>query len=95
MKGYPKELVLRDKTTVIVRQILEEDASAVRRLFSRIPKSDLLMYKDDVARREPLENWFLSQSYKKVEDLVAIRDGEVVAKAHSTPRGCFGPTRLK
>ncbi len=91
MKGYPKELVLRDKTTVIVRQIREEDAGAVRRLFSRIPKSDLLMYKDDVARREPLENWFLSQSYKKVEDLVAIKGGEVVAKGTLNTEGLFWP----
>lgn len=91
MKGYPKELVLRDKTTVVVRRIREEDADAVRRLFSRIPKSDLLMYKDDVTRREPLENWFLSQSYRKVEDLVAIRDGEVIAKGTLNTEGLFWP----
>lgn len=91
MKGYPRELVLRDKTTIVVRQLRQEDLAAVRRFFSRIPKSDLLIYKDDVSGREPLENWFLSPSYKKVEDLVAIKDGEIVAKGTLSTEGLFWP----
>jgi len=91
MQGYPKELVLRDKTTVVVRRLREEDAGAVRRFFSKIPKGDLLIYKDDVAGREPLENWFLSPSYRKVEDIVAISDGEIVAKGTLNTEGLFWP----
>lgn len=89
MKEYPKELNLMDKTKVITRPIEPVDIEALYKFFSRIPKSDLLIYKDDVTKWENVENWFTSSNYRKVFQLVALAKDEVVAKGSLHSEGLF------
>jgi hypothetical protein len=55
-KECPKELTLVDKTKVIARLIEPDDIEVLYNFFSRIPKSDLLIYKDDLTKWENVEN---------------------------------------
>ena len=88
---YPKELVLKDSTRVIIRPILEGDLKFVHKFFTKIPKVDLLIYKDDVTKWESLENWFLSPNYKKVVELVSLKKNEVLAKGTLHSEGLYWP----
>ena len=55
-KECPKELTLVDKTKVIARLIEPDDIEVLYNFFLRIPKSDLLIYKDDLTKWENVEN---------------------------------------
>ena len=89
MKEYPKELNLIDKTKVITRPIEPGDVEGLYNFFSRIPKSDLLIYKDDVTKWENVESWFASSNNKKVFQLVALAKDNIVAKGSLHSEGLF------
>jgi RimJ/RimL family protein N-acetyltransferase len=91
MRVYPKELLLKDKTKVIVRPVIEEDCDFVRKFFSKIPKEDLLIYKDDVTKWESLENWFMNPNYEKVVELLTLKNKEVIAKGTLHAQGLYWP----
>ncbi len=55
-KECPKELTLVDKTKVIARLFEPDDIEVLYNFFSRTPKSDLLIYKDDLTKWENVEN---------------------------------------
>lgn len=91
MREYPVELVLRDKTKVFVRPLVEEDLKVVHQFFMQIPREDLLIYKDDVSNWESLENWFMNSNYEKVVELVTFNKDEVVAKGTLHTQGLYWP----
>ena len=91
MNEYPKEFVLKDKTKVTIRPPLEQDFKFVHKFFSKIPREDLLIYKDDVTKWETLENWFTNPNYKKVVELVTLKKNEVVAKGTLHTQGLYWP----
>ena len=89
MLTYPKELLLKDATKVIVRPVVKEDLEGLFRFFSTIPKADLLIYKDDVTRLETLESWFTNSKYNNVLELVALKGDEIVAKGTLHEEGLY------
>ena len=91
MQDYPKELLLKDRTSVIVRPLIPEDIKFVHKFFSKIPREDLLAYKDDVTKTESLENWFLNPNYEKVVELVTLKKKEVLAKGTLHTQGLYWP----
>ena len=80
MEEYPKELHLLGDITVIARPIEPDDIEALYSFFSKIPKDDLLIYKDDVSKMESVETWFASTKYRKVFQLVGLIRDRIVAK---------------
>ena len=91
MSGYPKELILKDKTRVITRPIIKNDLEVLVKFFSTIPRTDLLIYKDDVTKWEGIQDWFISSNYKKVMELVAVKDDEIIAKGTLHTEGLYWP----
>jgi L-amino acid N-acyltransferase YncA len=91
MKVYPKEYLLKDKTKVIIRPLVEKDSGFVKEFFSTITREDLLIYKDDVTKWESLENWFVNPNYEKVVELVTLRRNKVVAKGTLHAQGLYWP----
>lgn len=91
MKDYPKEIILKDKSKVVIRPVSERDGKFIRKFFSEIPRADLLIYKDDVSKMESLENWFTSPNYKKVLELVTLSKDEIIAKATLHTEGLYWP----
>ncbi len=89
MNEYPRELYLADNTKVTARPLEPSDKEALCKLFSRIPESDLLIYKDDVTKVENIENWFTSNNYKKVFQLVGLINDRIVAKGTLHSEGLF------
>lgn len=91
MKVYPKEFLLKDKTKVTIRPLVEGDCEYVQNFFSTMPREDLLIYKDDVTRWESLESWFLNPNYEKVVELVTVCENEVLAKGTLHAQGLYWP----
>ena len=77
---YSKELLLKDATRVSLRSLENEDMESLFKFFSRIPRTDLLIYKDDVRKWETIESWFTSPLYEKIYQIIALKDEEIVAK---------------
>jgi RimJ/RimL family protein N-acetyltransferase len=86
---YPKELILKDSTRVILRPIEQGDLENLSKFFSKIPGADLLIYKDDVRKLETIESWFTSSMYNKVLQLVALKSVEIIAKGTLHKEGLY------
>jgi RimJ/RimL family protein N-acetyltransferase len=86
---YSKELLLKDATRVILRPLENEDLENLSKFFYKIPRSDLLIYKDDVRKWDTIESWFTSSIYNKVFQLIALRDSEIIAKGTLHKEGLY------
>jgi len=86
---YPKELVLKNATKIILRPLEEGNLENLSKFFSKIPESDLLIYKDDVRNLETIESWFTNSMYKKILQLVAIKSGEIIANGTLHKEGLY------
>lgn len=86
---YPKKIDLKDGTPVIIRPAESDDIEALVEFFSKIPKEDLLIFKDDVTKRENIQNWFPCSRYKKCLQLIALRDDEIVSKGTLHQEGLY------
>ncbi|HSE83600.1 MAG TPA: GNAT family N-acetyltransferase [Thermodesulfobacteriota bacterium] len=86
---YPKKIGLKDGTPVIIRPADSDDIEGLMEFFSRIPKKDLLIFKDDVTKRENIQSWFPCSKYKKCLQLIALRDDEIVSKGMLHQEGLY------
>jgi RimJ/RimL family protein N-acetyltransferase len=86
---YPKELILKDAARVVLRPLEEEDLENLFKFFSNVPRSDLLIYKDDVTKWETIESWFISSRYNKVLSLIALKGDEIIAKGTLHKEGLY------
>ena len=86
---YSKELLLKDATRVILRPFENEDLENLFKFFSKIPRTDLLIYKDDVRKWDAIESWFTSSIYNKVFQLIALRESEIIAKGTLHKEGLY------
>jgi RimJ/RimL family protein N-acetyltransferase len=82
-------LILKDTTRVILKPPENEDLENLFKFFSKIPRSDLLIYKDDVREWETIESWFTSSMYEKIFQLIALRDSEIIAKGTLHKEGLY------
>ncbi|HEX9665183.1 MAG TPA: GNAT family N-acetyltransferase [Thermodesulfobacteriota bacterium] len=89
MEMYPKRIILRDDTEVVIRPPENTDGEGLFEFFSNIPNSDLLIYKDDLSELENKENWFMSDIYGKVFKLVTLRGNEIIATGTLHKEGLF------
>ncbi len=86
---YPRELILKDKTRIILRPLEEDDIEGLFNFFSKIPMSDLIIFKDDVGKLETVESWFTSSKYNKVFQLIALRGKEIIGKGTLHKEGLY------
>jgi len=78
---YPKEVTLRDKTTIVLKPFERKDKDALLAFFQRMPEADRLFLKDDVTDPAVVERWAVDLNYDKVFPLLAWRGNDVVADA--------------
>jgi len=79
MNEYPKELDLIDKTRVTIRPVEPVDVDGLYEFLSKIPRLDLLIYKDDITKWKNVENWLAASNYGKAFQLVALSEDKIVA----------------
>jgi L-amino acid N-acyltransferase YncA len=81
LPAYPKELTLRDGSTITVRPLERADADALREFFLGIPEEERFFLKDDVTSEEVIRSWVDGLDFRRALPLVAVVDGRFVAEA--------------
>lgn len=90
---YPKQAVLRDGRSVLVRPFREEDAEELHGFFLRLPSEIRRFAWDKIEQRSLIDSWAANIDYDKVLPLLAFDKQRVVADA-SLHRREHGPLRL-
>ena len=80
-KEYPKEVKVRDGSTVVLRPFERKDKDALLAFFQRLPEADRLFLKDNVTDAAVVERWAAELNYDKVFPLLAWRGDTCVADA--------------
>ncbi len=78
---YPKEVKLKDKSTIMLKPFERKDKDALLAFFQRLPEADRLFLKDNVTDPAVVERWATELNYEKVFPILAWRGNEVVADA--------------
>lgn len=78
---YPKEVKIRDKSTLVLRPFERKDKDALFAFFQKLPEADRLFLKDNVTDPAVVERWAMELNYDKVFPLLAWRGSDVVADA--------------
>ena len=75
LSRYPKELRLTDGSTVSVRPMVAEDATALLEFFQRVADDDRYFLKDSVASESVINSWAAHLDYDRALPLLAF-DGD-------------------
>ena len=78
LTGYPKQVKLQTGTTVTIRPMVKEDTDKLHAFFSRVPREDRLFLRDDVSKREVIDEWARGLDYEKILPLLAEVGGNIV-----------------
>jgi RimJ/RimL family protein N-acetyltransferase len=78
---YPKEVRLKDGSSVVLRLFEKRDADALYSFFIKLPESDRLFLKDNVTDRALIERWATELNYDRVYPIIAWKGSEVVGNA--------------
>ena len=78
---YPKEVKVKDGSTVVLRPFERKDKDALYAFFQRLPESDRLFLKDNVTDPATVDRWAVELNYDKIFPLLAWKGNEVVADA--------------
>lgn len=81
LSAYPKEVSLRDGSTVTLRPMEKRDKDGLLSFFLRIPEEDRYYLKEDVTAPKVIERWASELDYNRALPLLAISDGDIVADA--------------
>ncbi len=75
---YPREIVLRSGTRLLLRPMVRQDADHLWDFFQRIPPEDRMFFRQDVSRRETVQGWADTLDYRRILPVLAW-DGDRVA----------------
>jgi RimJ/RimL family protein N-acetyltransferase len=78
---YPKEVKIKDGSTVVLRPFEKNDTDALFAFFVKLPELDRLFLRDNVTDRAVVERWASELNYAKVYPLLALKGNEVVGDA--------------
>lgn len=81
ISAYPKELVLRDGSRIIIRPLQPGDEAALREFFLGIPEEERFFLKEDVTSPQVIAEWVEHLDYRRALPLLAFAEGKVVADA--------------
>jgi RimJ/RimL family protein N-acetyltransferase len=81
VRGFPKQITLRDRSMVTLRPMVREDKDALLAFFRRLPPEDRQFLKDDVTRAEIIETWARELNYDRVLPILAEFEGRIVGDA--------------
>ena len=91
ISGYPKTVVVRDGTRVILRPMVAADRDMILEFFRGVPEEDRWYLKEDPTQDETIEGWIRNLNYERVLPIVAEVNGRIVADAslHRRHKGAF------
>jgi len=78
---YPKEVQIKDGSTVELRPFEKKDTDALFAFFAKLPESDRLFLKENVTDPAVIERWAIELNYERVFPILAWKGSEIVADA--------------
>ncbi len=90
-KKYPKKLVLKDDTRVIIRPLERADKDVLHKFFSNLPDNDKLYLRNDVTDPKFIEKWLEQLDLGIVTTFIAEYEDKIVGECslHQSPFGWF------
>ena len=81
LEDYPKAIVTKDGTSVLLRPVVESDEEALSIFYSEVPKEEQWFLRDKLDEPETLHRWLKKLDYSKILPIVAVRedDGKIIA----------------
>src|SRR3990172_10783708 len=79
--AFPKEVVLRDCSRVLVRSLEDGDEQALLDFFLRIPEEERFFLKEDVTAPDVVDRWVRERDFRRALALVAMDGSRGVADA--------------
>jgi RimJ/RimL family protein N-acetyltransferase len=93
LEGYPKEIMSKDGTPILLRPLALEDEQHLSEFFARIPEDERWFLRDNVADPAVMHVWIKNVDYDRILPLVAVRqeDNTIVAnvRLHRRPSECL------
>jgi len=81
IKDYPKAIVTKDGTSVLLRPVVPEDEEALKQFFETIPKNEQWFLREKLSDPELLHQWLEKMDYRRILPIVAVKedDGTIIA----------------
>jgi RimJ/RimL family protein N-acetyltransferase len=93
LEGYPKEIMSKDGTPILLRPLAIEDEQHLSEFFARIPEDERWFLRDNVADPAVMHVWIKNVDYDRILPLVAVRqeDNTIIAnvRLHRRPSECL------
>lgn len=81
IESYPKTIMLRDETQVVLRPLTAGDQAGLIDLFQRLPEEERAYLKEDVTSPLVVQSWITDIDFSRVIPIVALFDGNIIADA--------------
>jgi RimJ/RimL family protein N-acetyltransferase len=81
LEGFPRDVTLRDGTTVTLRPIEPDDGQALGEFYRDLPEEDRLFLREDVRRPGWAEEFIHSVDFDSIVSLLAEHQERVVGNA--------------
>jgi L-amino acid N-acyltransferase YncA len=81
IRAYPKTILLRDGTQVVIRPLMANDATPLLEFFQRIPEEERYYLKEDVTSPEVIQRWCYDIDFLRAVPIVALVNDHIVADA--------------
>jgi L-amino acid N-acyltransferase YncA len=89
---YPREVTLKDGSTVALRLMKKKDEAAIRKFAARLSPDDLLFLRIDITSQEGLDEWFANVKAGRNVTVLAYA-GKALAGYASLSRNAASWTR--
>jgi len=80
-REYPKDVKLKDGSTVTLKPFERKDKESLFTFFQRLPEGDRIFLKDDVSDPAVVDRWATELNYNRIFPLLAWKGTDVVADA--------------
>lgn len=81
LENYPKSVLLKDGTPVVLRPMVTADGDRLWEFFRRVPEEDRQFLKDDVAKREVIEGWARGINYDRILPILCDTGARIIGDA--------------
>jgi RimJ/RimL family protein N-acetyltransferase len=81
MKISPKTIQIKDGTKIVIRPLSKQDGPALLKFFTGVPEDDRLFLKDDVTKKEIIDQWITELDFDKVLPMIAEKDAAILGDA--------------
>lgn len=81
LRGYPKEVILRDGSGVTLRPLQPGDEEPLYDMFRRFSEDELWFLNHDVSDPHLIRGWIRDLDPRRVVSVVAVLEGRIIANA--------------